>query len=73
MKTTRDEYAAFGWQMLLSLCLDNKIKPPKMLYDNGIKATEYLMTYHASEFTYPSRRRSALKRFIQRAKKLGHQ
>lgn len=65
-----NEDRAIEWQMLLSLFLDNNIIPPKVVYDNGIEGTEYLMEEHAADFNEPSRRRKCLKNFIKRAKKL---
>lgn len=63
----RDENDAIEWQMLLALYLDNDIKPSKLIKDNGILATEYLMLDHSSDFDSPSRRRASLKKFIARA------
>jgi hypothetical protein len=71
--TKRDsapEIDALQYQMLLSLFVDNNIKPPKYIYDKGIEATEFLSGEHASEFDYPGRRRSVLKRFAAKATKL---
>ena len=60
---------AIDWQMLLALFVDNKIKAPKIIIDNGLAATEYLMEFHASEFDEPGKRRAALRRFKARALK----
>lgn len=65
----KDESDAIEWQMLLALCLDNKIKPPKLVKDNAILATEYLLYYHADSFTDPSGRKTNLKRFLSKAVK----
>lgn len=70
-KYWRYEDDAMDWHMLLALCIDNKVKPPKIVYDLGIAGAEFLMGEHASEFDYPSRRRQNLRNFIKRAKKLG--
>lgn len=71
-KFWKDEYSAIEWHMLLALCVDNKVKSPKIIYDIGLDAVEYLMGAHASDFKNPSRRRRNLRNFIQRAKKLGY-
>ena len=63
----KDEYDAIEWQMLLSLFIDNKLSPPKIIKDNGILATEYLMQEHALEFNKPHLRRACLKRFLKKA------
>ena len=65
-----DEYNALEWQMLLALFVDNKLKIPQIIYDNGIEATEFLMGEHASDFDKPWLRRAALKRFITKAGKI---
>jgi hypothetical protein len=57
------------WQMLLSLFVDNLVKPPKIIADNGIKATQYLLGDHASDFDNPGARRSSLKAFLKRVEK----
>jgi len=61
-----NENKAIEWQMLLSLLLDNKIKPPAVVKKNGILATEFLMGEHASDFCSPAARRAILRRFIKR-------
>lgn len=65
----RDEDDAVEWQMLLSLFVDNHMKAPKEIYEMGVRATNYLMCLHASEFDDPSRRRQKLRAFIKRAEK----
>ena len=49
-KNINDEDNALEWQMLLALFVDNKVKPPKIILEQGIKATKWLMGEHASEF-----------------------
>ena len=66
----KDEYEAIDWQMLLALFVDNKLLPPKLIIDNGILATEYLLGEHADLFNEPSKRKAALRRFIKRVNKL---
>lgn len=56
-----------SWQMLLALYLDNFIKPPKIVMDNGISATEWLLT-EADDFACPSVRKAVFHRFIKKAK-----
>lgn len=63
------EDKAFDWHMLLSLFVDNNLKAPKIVYNNGIEATKYLSTFHAAEFNNPAARRRVLKNFINRAEK----
>lgn len=65
----KDDCDAVEWQMLLALCLDNKIKPSKLIKQNGILATEYLIHYHSVGFTNPSARRASLRRFLTKALK----
>jgi hypothetical protein len=72
LKKFWNEDLAMDWQMALSLFLDNNIKPPKIIYDNGITATEFLMEDHARDFDNPVNRRYHLKKFIKRAEKLGY-
>lgn len=64
-----DEDKAIESQMLLSLYIDNKIKPPKIVKKLGIEATKYLMGNHASDFDNPSARRAVLRRFIEKVNK----
>ena len=64
------EWAALDWQMLLSLFIDNNIKPCKEIYQRGIEATYYLMGEHASDFDNPYYRRLCLKRFMNKARKV---
>lgn len=61
--------SAIEWQMLLALFLDNDIKPPLEILNNGISATEYLMGEHAADFDNTSLRRRNLRNFIKKAKK----
>lgn len=65
-----DEDKAIEWQMLLALCLDNKIYPSGIIREKGKEATEYLMGEHASDFTKPSKRRAALRNFLKRLNKI---
>jgi len=62
-----DEDSALKWQMLLSLFLDNNIKPPKMILETGIEATEYLIEKSCCDFHNPSARKRALSNFIKLA------
>jgi len=64
-----NEDNAIEWQMLLSLFIDNCVKAPKIIYDAGILASEYLLSDYAEEYDYPSRRRRALRNFIEKANK----
>jgi hypothetical protein len=66
----KDEYEAIDWQMLLALFVDNKLLPPKLIIDNGILATEYLLGEHADLFNEPSKRKAALRRFIKKVNKM---
>lgn len=68
---TNIEYDCIEWQMLLALFVVNKIRPPKIIYTNGIAGTVYLMGDHASDFDNPRIRRSRLRSFIEKAKKNG--
>lgn len=65
-----DDDRAIEWQMLLALCMDNNIKPPKTVYRMGMEATGFLMKDHAADFRNPSLRRKNLKRFVDKAKKM---
>lgn len=65
-----DYDAALEWQMLLGLFVDNKMEVPFVVFNNGVKATLYLMGDHAAEFDYPNKRRAKLKSFIKKAEKL---
>lgn len=58
------------WHMLLALFVDNKMKPPKIVKQKGTEAVQYLMGDHASDFCEPSRRRSCLRRFLEKVEKL---
>jgi len=64
-----NEDLAIEWQMLLALFLDCKVKPPKIVLDRGIKATEYLIENQAPYFDEPYMRRRALRNFIKKAKR----
>lgn len=64
-----DQYSAIDWQMLLALFVDNKIKAPKIIYDLGIKASNYLIDYDSEDFNEPFLRRKALRNFIKKAVK----
>lgn len=64
-----DEDKAIEWQMLACLFLDNNIKIPKIIKDNGILATEFLLGEHSSDFGEPGRRRAALRRLLKQIKK----
>jgi len=66
----RKEHNAIDWQMLLALFVDNKLLPPKLIIDNGILATEYLLGSHSDSFDEPYKRKAALRRFIKRVNKL---
>ena len=63
-----DEDSAIEWQMLLALFVDNKLKAPAKIYENGVSATIHLMEY-ADDFDNPSKRKKALKKFIDTADK----
>ena len=65
-----DEYSAIYWQMLLSLFMDNNIKPPKVIYEVGIEATEYLQDDCSEDFDSPIKRRRELDNFIRSANSL---
>jgi hypothetical protein len=64
-----NEDDALEWQMLLSLFLDNDIKPPKIVFKKGVEATEYLIEQCSDEWARPDLRKRALRNFIKRAKK----
>ena len=66
----KNEYDAIDWQMLLALFVDNKLLPPKLIIDNGILATEYLLGSHSDSFDEPHKRKAALRRFIKKVNKL---
>lgn len=65
-----NEDKALHYQMLLSLYLDNKLKPPAIVKKLGLEATKYLLNDHCDEFDNPSARRKVLKGFIERTKSL---
>ncbi len=65
----KDYHDCLDWQMLLSLFLDNGMKPPKPVKELGIIATEFLLYDHANGFDDVSLRRANLKRFLNKAKK----
>ena len=65
------EDSALEWQMLLALFVDNKLSVPKLIFEKGVEATEYLMTDDIIDsYTDPKERRRCLRRFINKAKKL---
>lgn len=66
----KNEGHAIDWQMLLALFSDNKLVPPKIVFDNGILATEYLLGTHANDFNEPAKRKAVLRRFIKRVRKM---
>ncbi len=66
----RDEDDAIEWQMLLAVFVDNNMKVPKIVLENGVKGTQYLMGQHAEDFDSPYKRRKKLKTFIEKSKKL---
>jgi hypothetical protein len=66
----RDSQDAIEWQMLLSLFFDNKLLPPKIVFDNGVLATKYLLEYQSKEFDNPAKRKAVLRSFIKRVTKL---
>ena len=64
------EEDAIEWQMLLSLFSDNKLVPPKVVFDNGILATEYLLQHDCTwDFDNPAKRKAVLRGFIKRVRK----
>jgi hypothetical protein len=63
-----NEDSAIEWQMLLALFLDNKIYPPKIVFDKGILATEYLIEHCSDDFDVPGFRKRALRNFIKKVK-----
>lgn len=65
----REEDDAIKWQMLLSLYLDNGMKPPKIVKDTGIYATESLIEKWSDDFSNPGARKRVLRAFIKRAEK----
>lgn len=64
-----NEFNAIQWHMLLALFVDNKLKVPQVVMDNGILATDYLCGDHAADFDNPQSRRKVLKYFIKKALK----
>ena len=65
-----NEYDAVTWQMLLALFLDNKLKAPKEIFNNGISATEYLSsTGIIQSYCNPQARKRVLNNFIKKALK----
>lgn len=62
-----DEENAIQWQMLMLLLLDNNIKLPKIIKNNGILATKFLMGQHSTEFNKPSARRAVLQKILKKA------
>jgi len=65
-----DEDNAIEWQMLLSLFVDNETAAPKEVYEMGVKATNYLMGWHADDFDKPKSRRKVLSDFLKKAEDL---
>ena len=63
----KDEDDAIEWQMLLALYLDNDMKPPKIVKDLGIYATEALIEQWSDNFNNPGARKRVLRNFIKRA------
>lgn len=70
LKWGNDEDIALEWQMLLSLFIDNEVKPPKVIKDQGVMATKWLMGEHASDFNNPGARRKSLRAFLARVEKV---
>jgi hypothetical protein len=70
LKWGDDEDIALEWQMLLSLFIDNEVKPPKIIKDQGIRATKWLMGEHAADFNNPGARRKSLRDFLARVEKV---
>lgn len=68
-KSIKDENDAIAWQMLLCLFIDNDIKPLKIILNNGIKSTKFLMGEHANEFDNPKERKRFLKNFLKKVNK----
>lgn len=73
-KATNNQYFkqeddAIEWQMLLALYLDNGMKPPKLVKDLGIYATEVLINQWSDDFDNPGARKRGLKNFIKKATK----
>jgi hypothetical protein len=68
-KHMHNEDDALDWQMLLSLFIDNEVKAPKIILDQGIKATEWLLGEHASKFNNPGARCKSLRSFLKRVEK----
>ena len=66
----KDESDAIEWQMLLALFVDNELFPSKLIIDNGILATEYLLESHCNDFDDPARRKAVLRRFIKKVNKM---
>jgi hypothetical protein len=64
-----NEDMAIEWQMLLSLLIDNNLKIPNKVFEQGITATEFLLGEHCDDFTSPSKRRAVLRYFIKKATK----
>lgn len=66
-KYFKEEDDAIEWQMLLALYLDNDMKPPKIVKDLGIYATESLIEKWSDDFSNPGARKRVLKNFIKKA------
>lgn len=65
-----NEYFSLDWQMLLSLFIDNNVKPPTVVYKNGIAATQYLIDECSDDYNHPAARKKALRAFIAKAQNL---
>lgn len=65
-----DEESAIEWQMLLSLFMDNEVKPPKIIFATGIEAAQYLKEKCADDYNSPAARKKALNKLIKSAHSL---
>jgi hypothetical protein len=65
-----NESNAIDWQMLLALFVDNKLPVPRVIFEKGLDATNYLMGEHSDDFENPGARRRCLRVFAEKAKKL---
>lgn len=61
-----DEDKAIEWQMLLSLFVDNNLKVPHKVLVNGMIGSFYLLGEHSADFTFPSRRRAVIRKFMKK-------
>lgn len=64
------EDSALDWQMLLSIFIDNNVKPPVAVYKNGIDATQYLIDECSDDYNNPAARKKVLRGFIAKAQSL---